>query len=59
MIRKCARFDCMKEFEPKVVNQIYCSTNCYKKSCREQTDKRHIRMRSDKKKLEYFYRRTG
>lgn len=58
MSRLCARWDCMKEFDPKVVNQIYCSPKCSKKSGKESTTKYQNRKKSDKKKLEYLYVRT-
>ncbi len=57
MTRKCARWDCMIEFEPKSYNQIYHSTECSEKAVRDRTAKRALKVKNHKKQLEYFTKR--
>ena len=57
MTRKCAQWECMNEFTPNSYNQIYCSSKCSKIVGKEKSSKRRKIQKSDKKKLEYFYKR--
>jgi len=56
--RKCARWNCMKEFVPKNNKQKYCSSKCNGDANRERATKRNERIKNHHTKLERFYKRT-
>lgn len=58
MKQRCARIECLREFEPKVRNQIYCCAACYRIENRKYINAQYANKKAERKEREYFYKRS-